>query len=120
MESVPPFVVYISSDEEEEEGGGKRRRLEEKVVDMSSTDYEWMKGINGFLEMGHEEEGEVALLGKAEHESKILKEGGDGDDDDDCVILEGDPEKLATSVNDSATGSDSDELFVVGEKGQVL
>ncbi|TKY62295.1 31 kDa ribonucleoprotein [Spatholobus suberectus] len=39
------------------------------------------------------------------------------DDEDDCVVLEGDPEKGVTTVDDSPTGSD--ELRVVGEKGQI-
>ncbi|XP_061347836.1 piriformospora indica-insensitive protein 2-like [Gastrolobium bilobum] len=38
------------------------------------------------------------------------------DDDDDCEVLEGDPEKCVVSVDEDATGSD--KLHVVGEKGQ--
>lgn len=40
------------------------------------------------------------------------------DVDDDCVVLDGDPDKAVSVVDDS--GSGSDELIVVGEKGQVL
>ncbi|XP_043693714.1 uncharacterized protein LOC122644165 [Telopea speciosissima] len=41
-----------------------------------------------------------------------------GDDsDDDCTILDGDPENPVAAVNDSADGSD--ELLIVGEKGQL-
>lgn len=43
--------------------------------------------------------------------------GDDDDDDDDCVILEGDPENSVASVEEEANGSD--ELLVIGEKGQV-
>lgn len=39
--------------------------------------------------------------------------------DDDCVVLDGDPDK-AVSVEDDGSGSGSDDLVVVGEKGQVL
>ncbi|XP_008372404.2 RPM1 interacting protein 13-like [Malus domestica] len=39
------------------------------------------------------------------------------DVDDDCVVLDGDPDKPVSVVEDS--GSGSDELLVVGEKGQV-
>ncbi|KAG7983799.1 hypothetical protein I3843_04G124800 [Carya illinoinensis] len=40
-----------------------------------------------------------------------------GDTDDDCVILEGDTENPVSVVDDAVGGSD--ELHVVGEKGQV-
>ncbi|CAN4093430.1 unnamed protein product [Withania somnifera] len=39
------------------------------------------------------------------------------DDDDDCVILEEDPDKPVQVVNDRAD-DDSDDLLVVGQKGQ--
>ncbi|KAK9944954.1 hypothetical protein M0R45_010494 [Rubus argutus] len=39
------------------------------------------------------------------------------DVDDDCVVLDGDPDKAVSVVDDS--GSGSDELIVVGEKGQI-
>ncbi|KAJ4967866.1 hypothetical protein NE237_014567 [Protea cynaroides] len=37
--------------------------------------------------------------------------------DDDCTILEGDPDNPVAAVNDSVDGSD--ELLIVGEKGQL-
>uniref|UniRef100_A0A7N0T7D0 Uncharacterized protein n=1 Tax=Kalanchoe fedtschenkoi TaxID=63787 RepID=A0A7N0T7D0_KALFE len=49
-------------------------------------------------------------------ENKV-QEGDEGDDDDDCVILDGDPDKMVSVEDDQDNGSD--ELVVVGEKGQV-
>lgn len=43
----------------------------------------------------------------------------DDDDDDECVILDGDPDKPVAIENDKGE-DDSDELFVVSVKGQVL
>ena len=37
---------------------------------------------------------------------------------DDCVVLDGDPENQVKCDNDTPTGSD--EEFVVGEKGEVF
>jgi len=69
----------------------------------TSIDSDWVKQ---FLEMSDEELSEVVVLGV--------------DDDDDCVVLDGDPESQVKCVDDSSTGSGSDEeILVVGEKGQV-
>ncbi|KAL1816812.1 hypothetical protein ACET3Z_019386 [Daucus carota] len=56
--------------------------------------------------------------------NNYVKDFNHGDDDDDCVILDGDPDKEVEAVEglktqDDATQSDSDELIVVGETGQV-
>lgn len=40
-----------------------------------------------------------------------------GDTDDDCLVLEGDPNNTLAVVDDAVGGSD--ELHIVGEKGQV-
>ncbi|CAJ1898589.1 unnamed protein product [Sphenostylis stenocarpa] len=67
-------------------------------------DFDWIKE---FLDLSDEESKHVVLS-----EVKIVD-----DDDDDCVILDGDPENRVTTLNDSPT--ESDELLVVGEKGQI-
>lgn len=42
------------------------------------------------------------------------------DDDDDCVILDGDPDKAGVDQSENvAVGDDSDDLVIVGETGQV-
>lgn len=95
----------------------------------TSIDYDWIKE---FLDMSDEERDEdvVVLHEVVKSKSSSVSTtpavkgvvGGDGEEEeeDDCVVLDGDPENLVTSVNDSPTGSDSDELFLVGEKGQVF
>ncbi|RDX75644.1 hypothetical protein CR513_44453, partial [Mucuna pruriens] len=110
MEPVT-VVIDVSSDEEEEVAC-----FEEKGEMI--TDFEW---INGFLALSDEEPNEVVVLHEPEHRSKSSKSTPDvkrvDDDDDDCEILDGDPDNRVTTVDDSPTGSD--ELVVVGEKGQI-
>lgn len=106
-----PVVLDVSSDDDEdlEEKG-------ERVIDLH-----WLKE---FLDISDEESNEVLVLdqvNKPQHKSKssfLTPVVGDDDDDDDCVVLDGDPENRVTTVDDSPTLSD--ELVVVGEKGQVL
>ncbi|CAL0299648.1 unnamed protein product [Lupinus luteus] len=107
-------VVHISSDEEQvsEEG-------------TTESVFDWIKE---FLEMSEGESSDdsddVVIIGEKKPELKLkslttpARKVLDGDsDDDDCVILDCDPEKGVTSVNEDSTGSD--ELLVVGEKGQI-
>ncbi|KAK7336932.1 hypothetical protein VNO77_17485 [Canavalia gladiata] len=111
------FMLDVSSDEEEAE-----TYFEEKGE--RSIDLDW---INEFLDMSDEEPNEVVVLHEVnKHEDKSKSSistpsaksvDDDDEDEDDCVVLDGDPEKRVNSVEDSPTGSD--ELFVVGEKGQI-
>lgn len=55
---------------------------------------------------------------KSKSSTLAIKDLGGDDDDDDCVLLESDPENGVASVEEEANGSD--ELFVIGEKGQVF
>lgn len=104
MENIP-VMLDIALEEDDEQ---KRRQhcclYKESEV---STGSDWVKQ---FLDMSDEELTEVVSSGEV-NKSNV-------DDDDDCVILDGDPEKQVTHVNDSPNGSD--ELLVVGEKGQVF
>ncbi|CAL5207079.1 unnamed protein product [Lathyrus oleraceus] len=113
-----PVVVDISSDEEEDLKEGSK-----------NTDLGWIEELlfNSGNESDSDGDSDVVFL----HENKPpelksksstlpvkVVDDGDDDDDDDCLVLEGDPENGVTSVDDEdATGSD--ELVVVGEKGQV-
>lgn len=40
-------------------------------------------------------------------------------DDDDCMVLDGDPDKSIVVVNNKVDGDGSDDLEIVGEKGEV-
>jgi hypothetical protein len=54
---------------------------------------------------------------------KMAKPGGCADDDDeDCVVLDGDPDKAITVREEKGDGGDSssDELQIVGGKGPVF
>ncbi|XP_058770987.1 uncharacterized protein LOC131644493 [Vicia villosa] len=114
-----PVVVDISSDEEED--------LKEE---SKNTDFEWIEEL--LFNSGDESDGDSDVVFLHENKAPELKskpstlhvkvvddgDDDDDDDDDDCLVLEGDPENGVTSVDDEDS-SGSDELVVVGEKGQV-
>lgn len=85
-----PLVVDISSDE-----GG------------DDDDCDW---ISELLEEVERRGGDGLLNPKERSTAEGL--------DDDCVVLDGDPEKVDV-VEGNATG-ESDDLLVVGVKGQVV
>lgn len=43
-----------------------------------------------------------------------------GEDDDECVVLDGDPDKPVPTQNDKGVDDDSDDLLLVSEKGPVM
>lgn len=109
-----PEVLEISSDEEEGVKDGSK-----------NTDFEWIQEL--LFNSDDESDGgsdDVVFIhenkapeGKSKSSTLSVKNDV-VDDDDDCVVLEEDPENGVTSVDEEdATGSD--ELVVVGEKGQV-
>ncbi|KAL2323387.1 hypothetical protein Fmac_027766 [Flemingia macrophylla] len=99
---MPPEVFEISSDEEEVLG-----------VSFTTIDYNWIRDILSDDSDGVEviEEKKPVLKPKS---STLITKNVHEDDDDDCIILDGDPEKDATVVEQPI---DSDELLVIGEKG---
>ena len=99
-------VVFDISSDEEESG-----------VTEPKGDYGWINaflGITGEEQPDHDSDDEVVVLGEVKARSKSSKPMV-RDLDDDCVVLDGDPDKPV--VDDSV--SDSDEVLVVGEKGPV-
>lgn len=103
-------MVYISSDEEEEA--------------PKITDLDWIKDFLLTSDEESDDSDDVVVVSENKPKLKskspvkdVVVEKDDGGDDDDCVVLEGDPENDVTTVDEEATGSD--ELLVVGEKGQV-
>ncbi|KAK2455209.1 GATA zinc finger domain-containing protein [Trifolium repens] len=108
-----PEVLEISSDEEE--------GLKEET---KSSDLDWIQELLFNSDDESDADSDVVIIHEnkpPELKSKSSKDADDDDDDDDdddCVVLEGDPENGVTSV-DEEDSTGSDELVVVGEKGQV-
>ncbi|CAL0309804.1 unnamed protein product [Lupinus luteus] len=123
------LVLDISSDAEEESKSSEKK--EEREGDKVVVEYDWIKHFfdvsDEELEQGNEvvvvvdevkkkNEEEATLSSKC---SSIISEKpvNDEGEEDDCVILDCDPEKSVNSVEQQL--SESDELLVVGEKGQI-
>ncbi|CAJ1968258.1 unnamed protein product [Sphenostylis stenocarpa] len=105
-------VLEISSDEEE--------GLEES---LTVTDLNLIREM--LFSSDEESDDSVQVVEICENKPELKSKsstlavedlGGDDDVDDDCVVLEGDPENGVASVEEEANGSD--ELLVIGEKGQ--
>lgn len=119
MDDPERVILDISSDEEVgcvksrggDGGGGK-----------GSDDYDWITELLGEGGDGRskDDSDDVVVVGEVimnpKQNLKALTNAND--DDDDCVVLEEDPDKPVEVENDR--GDDSDDLLVVSEKGQVL
>ncbi|XP_050363176.1 RPM1 interacting protein 13 [Argentina anserina] len=100
--------IDISSDEEEDDAA--RHDVDDDSVD-------WLSNLIESAESKFENDADsddVMVIGEVNAGSKCAAK----EVDDDCVVLDGDPDE-ANSVEDSGSGSGSDDLVVVGEKGQV-
>ena len=91
---------------------------------LTVTDFSWIREMLQTSDEESDDSVEVVVIHenrpqmKSKSSTLTVKDvGDDDDDDDDCVILEGDPENSVASVEEEANGSD--ELLVIGEKGQV-
>ncbi|KAL5712103.1 hypothetical protein ACHQM5_014305 [Ranunculus cassubicifolius] len=97
MENTYPEVFDISSDDEESE--------EDEL-------------LNDMLRQENEDSDEVVVVGEVSGGNSKERQSKNGDsDDDECLILDGDPDKILEVEN--GDGNDEDELQVVGEKGQI-
>ncbi|GMI73980.1 hypothetical protein HRI_001067300 [Hibiscus trionum] len=108
-----PVVFDISSDEEE-----VASTLEENKGD----DYDWFSEVLKDVNKGFDDSDEVVVVGEVNPNKKSKSRSSSAwrsvnVEDDDCIVLEGDPEKVVSDVIDNH--EDSDELLVVGQKGQV-
>ncbi|KAL5562027.1 hypothetical protein UlMin_031774 [Ulmus minor] len=115
-----PVVLDISSDEES--GSEPKRSGQESGFDPKGSDYDWLKD---FFDSDDDQTGtdgdsdEVVVVGEYKPKQKSKNSiPAVRDMDDDCVLLEGDPDKPAAAAEDDDTSS-SDEVMVIGEKGQV-
>lgn len=106
-----PVIFDISSDEEGEVG-----------AESNGDNYDWISQLLRDAE-GEAESDDVMVLGEVSsrfvNPTNMCNSGMKSKDDvdDDCVVLDGDPDKPTSVVNGSPSGSD--ELLVVGEKGQI-
>ncbi|KAF5179358.1 Rpm1 interacting protein [Thalictrum thalictroides] len=99
----------------------------DEVLEISSDEEDYVGSRGGdwlsyLLENEKEDSDEVVVLGEmsgmsvSQKQSNMLSPKEDLDDDD-CLILDGDPDKPVEVENDADNGSD--ELLVVSEKGQI-
>ncbi|KAF5726984.1 hypothetical protein HS088_TW22G00670 [Tripterygium wilfordii] len=109
-----PLVFDISSDEEPV--------VEE--IKCGDDDYMWLKKILEAVGKKTDESDEVFVLGeynpKSQSQSQTVKAANIEDDDDDCIVLDGDPDKISRAGEEvNQCDGDSDEVIVIGEKGQI-
>ncbi|KAE9590995.1 hypothetical protein Lalb_Chr20g0113481 [Lupinus albus] len=123
------LVLDISSDAEEEEESKSLEEKEEREGEKVIVEYDWIKHFFDVSDEEVEQGNEVVVVNevkkKDEEEATLTskcssiistKPVNDEGEEDDCVILDCDPEKNVNSVEHGL--SESDELLVVGEKGQ--
>ncbi|MBA0754448.1 hypothetical protein Gogos_000102, partial [Gossypium gossypioides] len=107
-----PIVFDISSDDDE-----ATLAWEEPKGD----DYDWLSEVLEAVDKGFDDLDEVVVVGevnptkKSKSSNSVARKVVD-EDDGDCVVLEGDPDKALSDVNDPQ--QDSDECLIVGQKGQ--
>ncbi|XP_057964072.1 uncharacterized protein LOC131155150 isoform X2 [Malania oleifera] len=107
-----PVIHEISSDEEvglgEYNCGG-------------DDNYDWITELLGEVDKETDDSDEVLVVAEVPPKQRIKSssavKSSVNDVDDDCVILDGDPDNPVGVVNDSGNGSD--DLLIVCEKGQI-
>ncbi|XWS76170.1 hypothetical protein CRYUN_Cryun01aG0153500 [Craigia yunnanensis] len=112
MESNP-VVFDISSDDDESTSAWEEPKWD---------DYDWFSEVLEEVDKEFDDPDEVVVVGEVnpnkKSKSRNLSDRNVVDEnDDDCVVLEGDPDKALSNVNDPQ--EDSDELLIVGQKGQI-
>ncbi|BFG42846.1 hypothetical protein CerSpe_291200 [Prunus speciosa] len=100
--------IDISSDEE----SGRNEKEDEEI-------YDWISELMDSIDNQNDDDSDdVVVIGEVNIKPKVKSSKPTVTDvDDDCVVLDGDPDKPVSVVDDS--GSNSDEVLVVGEKGQI-
>ncbi|XP_039005762.1 uncharacterized protein LOC120133186 [Hibiscus syriacus] len=85
-------------------------------------DYNWLSEVLETVDKVFDDPDEVLVVGevnptkKSKSPNSVARKVAD-EDDGDCVVLEGDPDKALSDVND--LHEDSDECLIVGQKGQI-
>lgn len=132
-------MLEISSDEEVAFGNMKKDDDGGSVYDKE--DHEWLKTLLGEVDgkKGDGGLGDEMLVKDVVPENlekmslqtpkpvpevvTIDSDSDDNGDDDDCVVLDGDPDKpvlVGSGEAVSAGGNDSDDVEIIGEKGEVI
>ena len=112
MESNP-VVFDISSDDDEAASAWEEPKWD---------DYDWLSEVLEEVDKEFDDPDEVVVVEEVNPNKKSKSRNSSDKNvvdeyDDDCVVLEGDPDKALSNVNDPQ--EDSDELLIVGQKGQV-
>ncbi|XP_039025042.1 uncharacterized protein LOC120158215 isoform X2 [Hibiscus syriacus] len=108
-----PIIFDLSSDDEEATPAWE---------DPKGDDYNWLSDVLEAVDkVFHDPDdlmvfGEVNPTKKSKSPNSVLRKVAEEDDGDDCVVLEGDPDKASSDVNEPQ--KDSDECLIVGQKGQ--
>lgn len=120
MDNSKRIILDISSDEEV--GWGESGVSFDGGDGYGRDDCDWLTEIFNEVKKRADDSDEVTVVGEViSNPKQMLAKCVDDDDDgdeDDCVILDGDPDKHITIQNDG--GDDSDDLCLISEKGQVL
>ncbi|CAA2934066.1 Hypothetical predicted protein [Olea europaea subsp. europaea] len=121
MENSNPVILEISSDDESNFG--------EAIRGGGGEDHGWLSELLDEVDRGTDDSDDVILVDevvvkpkkarlKFSNSSAKIMNYNDGDDDE-CMILDGDPDKPLAVENSEVDDDDSDDLLLVGEKGQV-
>ncbi|KAL7151676.1 hypothetical protein ABFS83_04G047200 [Erythranthe nasuta] len=123
MENSSPLILEISSDEESDfgcvrkgvDGGGGGEYGDKEDCNWLSKLLDEVGGKND------DDSDDVVFVSEVlPRNPKKLKLAKVVDDDDDCVVLDGDPDKQMVVFNAKEDNNDdSDDLEIVGEKGEV-
>ncbi|CAL5425020.1 unnamed protein product [Camellia sinensis] len=112
MDSMP-VVFDISSDEEcwgERRGGGE----DGGVVGGGGDDVSWISELLEKFDREEDNSDDVVVVGEVVLNPRTRSKSSD----DDCVVLDGNPDK--PDVIENNVDDDSDDLQIVGQKGQWL
>ncbi|KAK8688578.1 hypothetical protein V6N13_087338 [Hibiscus sabdariffa] len=113
MMEASPAIFDLSSDDEESTSAWEEPK---------GDDYNWLSKVLEAADKVFNDPDDVMVVGEANPTKKskspnsVVRKVAD-EDDGDCVVLEGDPDKALSDVNDLQ--EDSDECLIVGQKGQV-
>ncbi|CAA2998148.1 Hypothetical predicted protein [Olea europaea subsp. europaea] len=123
MENFAPEILGISSDEEAGFGETRKEGCDD-AWDVENHD--WLSKLLAEVDANTVDSDDAMVVREAipvTGESNILPLKPtakiEDSDDDDCVILDGDPDKLLAVKDGRVNIDDSDDLVVIAEKGQV-